>query len=133
MVGRKNTFEKKNESQPGFAGFLLITVFYLTRINSSTRSTRRASPNLITMDSIKGKAYGTSCAHVNMGWIPTGVRTAFCGAVHHHILKVCLEVWLWLLFKIFFVPKYIKMMFFYFFKIIFEISASKRSKTYKKN
>jgi len=41
----------------------------------------------------------------------------------------CLRVWLLLLF----VPKYIKMMFFYFLKIIFEISTSKRSKTYKKN
>jgi len=35
--------------------------------------------------------------------------------------------------KCFFVLKYIKMMFFYFFKIIFEINASKRSKTYQKN
>jgi len=84
-LGEKTHLKKKNESQPGFAGFLLIPVFYLTRISSSTRSTRRASPSLITMDSIKGKAYVTSCAHVNMGWIPTGVRKAFCGAVHHHI------------------------------------------------
>jgi len=44
----------------------------------------------------------------------------------------CIGVWLQLLFKVFFVPKCIKMMFFYFLKIIFEISASKRSKTYQK-
>jgi hypothetical protein len=36
---------------------------------------------------------------------------------------------MWLFFKIFFMPKYIKMRFFYFLKIIFKISASK---TYKK-
>jgi hypothetical protein len=41
-------------------------------------------------------------------------------------------VWLWLLFKVFFVLKYIKMIFFYFKKIILEISASKQSKTYEK-
>jgi len=40
-----------------------------------------------------------------------------------------LEVRLWLLFKMFFMPKCIKMIFFYFLKIIFEISASKQSKT----
>jgi hypothetical protein len=41
-------------------------------------------------------------------------------------------VWLRLLFKVLFMPKCIKMMFFHFLKIIFEISVSKRSKTYKK-
>jgi len=40
----------------------------------------------------------------------------------------CLEVRLRLLFML----KCIKMIFFIFFKIIFKISASKRSKTYKK-
>ena len=39
---------------------------------------------------------------------------------------------LWLFLKVFFVPKCIKMIFvFYFFKIIFEISASKYFKIYK--
>jgi len=47
--------------------------------------------------------------------------------------KLCLEVWLWLLFKVFFrVEIYQNDVFFYFFKIIFEINASKRSKTYQK-
>jgi hypothetical protein len=41
-------------------------------------------------------------------------------------------VWLLLFFKVLFLPKYIKMMFFYFLKIIFETSASKQSKTHKK-
>jgi len=44
----------------------------------------------------------------------------------------CLRVWLRLLFKILFMLKCIKMMFFYFLKIIYKIIASKRSKTYKK-
>jgi len=44
----------------------------------------------------------------------------------------CLGVWLLLFFKIFFVSKYIKIMFFYFKKFIFKISVSKRSKTHKK-
>jgi len=39
--------------------------------------------------------------------------------------KISLELWLRLLFKVFFVLKYIKMMFFYFLKINFEINASK--------
>jgi hypothetical protein len=46
-------------------------------------------------------------------------------------LRVCSEVWWRLLFKVFFMPKYIKMMFF-FKKIIFKSSVSKRYKTYKK-
>jgi len=33
--------------------------------------------------------------------------------------------------KVFFIPKCIKIIFFYFFKIIFEISASKYFKIYK--
>jgi len=50
------------------------------------------------------------------------------------ILNICLRMWLWLFFQVFFISKYIKMIyFFYFLKIIFEISTSKRSKTYKKN
>jgi hypothetical protein len=44
----------------------------------------------------------------------------------------CLEVYLWLFFKIFFILKYIKMIFFLFLKIIFKISALKLSKIYKK-
>jgi hypothetical protein len=47
-------------------------------------------------------------------------------------LSVCLGVWLRLFFKVLFMLKCIKMMFFYFLKIIFKISTSKRSKTYKK-
>ena len=46
--------------------------------------------------------------------------------------KACLRVWLRLLFKVLFVLKCIKMIFFYFLKIIFKISASKRFKTHKK-
>jgi hypothetical protein len=42
----------------------------------------------------------------------------------------CLGVWLRLFFKVFFMPKCIKIIFFYLLKIIFEISASKQSKTY---
>jgi len=45
---------------------------------------------------------------------------------------VCLGIWLWLLFKVLFMLKYIKIIFFYFLKIIFEISTSKRFKTHKK-
>ena len=49
-------------------------------------------------------------------------------------LYAWLRVWLWLFFKVFFVLKCIKMMFFFIFlKIIFEISASKQSKTKKIN
>jgi hypothetical protein len=44
----------------------------------------------------------------------------------------CLGVWLRLLFKVFFMLKSIKMIFFYFLKIIFEINVLKRSKTQKK-
>ena len=44
-------------------------------------------------------------------------------------LRGCLGVWLRLLFKVLFVPIYIKMMF--FFKIIFDISTSKWSKNTK--
>jgi len=43
-----------------------------------------------------------------------------------------LGVWLRLLFKVTFVPKCIKIMFFYFLKIIFKISVLKQSKTYEK-
>jgi len=61
---RKNTFEKKRvstrfcrvarvTSQPsrstGFAGFLLIPIFCLTRIDPTTGSTCQADPDLITM------------------------------------------------------------------------------------
>jgi len=38
-----------------------------------------------------------------------------------------------LFFKVLFVPKCIKMIFFHFLKIIFEIRTLKQSKTYKKN
>jgi len=48
------------------------------------------------------------------------------------ILLVFLGIWLRLLFKVLFVSKCIKIMFFYFLKSIFKISASKRSKTKKK-
>jgi hypothetical protein len=43
--------------------------------------------------------------------------------------KACLAVWLRVLFKQLFVPKCMSMMFFYFLKLIFNISTSKRSKT----
>jgi len=46
-------------------------------------------------------------------------------------MRACLAVWLRLLFKYLFVLKYMPMMFFYFLKIIFDISTSKRSKKYK--
>ena len=42
-----------------------------------------------------------------------------------HILRACLEVWLWLLFKVFFTQKSMPIIFFYFLKIIFEISTLK--------
>jgi hypothetical protein len=48
------------------------------------------------------------------------------------LFRTCLKVWLRLLFKVFSVSKYIKMMFFYFVKNIFKISTPKQSKTYKK-
>ena len=46
-------------------------------------------------------------------------------------LRGCLGVWQWLFFKQLFVPKYMPMIFFYFLKIIFDISISKRSKRCK--
>jgi len=49
------------------------------------------------------------------------------------LLKYWREVLLWLFFKVFFVLKYIKMIFFLFFKNYFEINTSKQSKTHKKN
>jgi hypothetical protein len=39
--------------------------------------------------------------------------------------NVILEVWLQLFFKVFFTQKYIKIIFFYFLKIIFDIDTSK--------
>ena len=45
------------------------------------------------------------------------------------IFSVSLGVWFWLLFKVFFMPKCIKIIFFYFLKIIFESSTSKLFKT----
>jgi len=45
---------------------------------------------------------------------------------------IYLRMRLQLFFKVFFVFKYIKIIFFLFLKIIFEISISKQSKTYKK-
>jgi len=48
-------------------------------------------------------------------------------------LMSCWGMRLRLLFKVFLLPKYIKMMFFFnFLKIIFQISTSKLFKTYKK-
>jgi len=41
----------------------------------------------------------------------------------HGSVSAGLEVWLRLFFKVLFIPKCIKMIFFYFLKIIFEISA----------
>ena len=41
-------------------------------------------------------------------------------------------MWLRLIFKVIFMPKYIKIIFFNFLKIIFKISTSKWSKKYKK-
>jgi hypothetical protein len=51
-----------------------------------------------------------------------------------HMQKATLKfkVWLQLFFKVFLVLKYIKIIFFYILKIIYEISALKRSKTQKK-
>ena len=46
-------------------------------------------------------------------------------------MNSCLRMWLRVLFKQLFVPKYMSMIFFYFLKIIFDISTSKRSKKYK--
>jgi hypothetical protein len=37
----------------------------------------------------------------------------------------CLGVWLWLFFKVLFTQKSVPIIFFYFLKIIFEISTSK--------
>ena len=51
--------------------------------------------------------------------------------LHDYKLRACLAVWLWVRFKKLFVPKCMSMMFFHFLKIIFDISTSKRSKTYK--
>ena len=46
---------------------------------------------------------------------------------------VYLGVWLWLFFKVLFMPKCIKMIFFFIFlQIIFKISILKQSKKYKK-
>jgi hypothetical protein len=39
--------------------------------------------------------------------------------------RLCLGVWLWFLFKIFFTQKSTSIIFFYFLKIIFEINTSK--------
>jgi hypothetical protein len=39
--------------------------------------------------------------------------------------NVILEVWLQLFFKVFFTQKYIKIIFYYFLKIIFDIDTSK--------
>jgi hypothetical protein len=47
---------------------------------------------------------------------------------HRDYLRVLFQ----LLFKVFFMPKCIKMIFFYFLKIIFEINTLKRFKIYKK-
>jgi hypothetical protein len=47
-------------------------------------------------------------------------------------LLACLEMWLWLFFKVFFTRKCIKMMSFYFLKIIFDINVSKWSENTKK-
>jgi hypothetical protein len=55
-----------------------------------------------------------------------GLLSEWCGLAY-------LKMQLRLLFKMFFVLKCIKMMFFYFLKIIFETRSSKRSETYKKN
>jgi hypothetical protein len=45
--------------------------------------------------------------------------------------KLIINFWLWWFFKVIFILKCIKMIFFYFLKFIFEISTSKRSKTKK--
>jgi hypothetical protein len=47
-------------------------------------------------------------------------------------VKVCLKVWLRLLFKVFLTQKCIKIIYFLFFKFIFDINASKRFKNTKK-
>jgi hypothetical protein len=65
-------------------------------------------------------------------WLING-HLWFFNLVHmQEKLKVCSKVWLQLLFKVFFMPKCIKMIFFYFKKIIFKINGSKRSKIHKK-
>jgi hypothetical protein len=57
----------------------------------------------------------------------------FWNLVSASVVVVCLEMWLQLFFKVFFCAEmYQYDIFFIFLKIIFEISASKRSKTYKK-
>ena len=48
-------------------------------------------------------------------------------------LSVCLWVWLWLLFKVFFTYKSMPIMLFYFLKIIFEINTSKWFENIKKH
>ena len=48
-------------------------------------------------------------------------------------LRVCLDVWLLLLFKVFFIKKYIKIIYFLFFKKLFLISTHQNDlKTPKK-
>jgi len=47
-------------------------------------------------------------------------------------IKCLVVVWLWLLFKVLFTWKCIKIIYFYFLKIIFDINASKWSKRTKK-
>jgi len=42
-----------------------------------------------------------------------------------YLLRGCLGVWLWLLFKVLFIQKNMSIIFFYFLKIIFKISTSK--------
>jgi len=50
----------------------------------------------------------------------------------HRLIKTCLEVLLWLFFKIFFTQKYIKIIFYYYyFKNIFNISVLKLFKNIK--
>jgi len=41
-----------------------------------------------------------------------------------YVFLPCIKLWLWLFFKIFFIYKYIKIIFFYILKIILDVSIS---------
>jgi hypothetical protein len=82
--------------------------------------------------------YGCDLKKVNFKkvWL-VGLRYVFgknCGwslCVTKNMYKCFVKLWLRLLFKVFFTWKYIKIIYFLFFKIIFYISASKWYKNIK--
>ena len=88
---------------------------------------------VISLIETNGAGAGAACSRLNIKEFSNWKHLGESKEIYLSLLAELkwLELWLRLWFKVFFVEKHIKIIFYYFLKIIFEINTSKRSKNIK--